>query len=375
MRVCHIRFTHYFDQGNISLYGYTKALSDLEYETHVIVAKRKKEPQEEKINNVHIHRVPLSFSSGKNLRSPFFFLAAVKTLKKLEHRKKFHIVHVYVCPGSFLVPLLGPSSAEYILDVRSGGIRGKIWNFLVKTIIKLESLFFKNTIVLTEGIAHYLLGKKDVFIVPLGTDFEIFTSQPKTQLRKSFNITQDIVFVYVGNMYKERNVRTVVSAFNKVNTKFKNTALIMVGDGPDLKNVKALTKECNIDQNVIFTGYVQYEKIPDIINAADIGISFVPIVKKYYYQPPLKTVEYLACEIPTIATDTAGNRVFIQDGYNGILIDDTADALTDAMCRLIEDDDLRETLKKKARNSVAEFDWKTIVKNKLIPVYEECLKN
>jgi glycosyltransferase involved in cell wall biosynthesis len=375
MRVCHVRFTHYVDQGNISLYGYTKALSALGYETHVIVAKRKKENSEEKINGVHIHRISLSPSSFKNLRSPFFFLSAIRTLKEIEQKVgKFNIVHVYVCPGSFLMPLLKISSSKYILDVRTGGVKGKLWNFLVKTIIKLESLFFHDIIVLTEGVGTQLFGKKEVSIVPLGADFEIFTPQSKNQLRKSLSIMHDLVFVYVGNMYRERKVHTVVSAFKIINTQFKNTTLVMVGDGPDLKNVKALSKKYNIDKDIIFTGYKKHEKIPDIINVADIAICFVPITNEYYYQPPLKTVECLACGIPTIATDTAGNKTFIKDGFNGILIKDTADALAAAMCRLIEDRKLRETIQKNARSSVVEYDWKMIVKNRLVPVYKKCFK-
>jgi glycosyltransferase involved in cell wall biosynthesis len=111
------------------------------------------------------------------------------------------------------------------------------------------------------------------------------------------------------------------------------------------------------------------------LNAADIGISYVPKTPQYDPQPPLKTVEFLACGLPTIATDTVGNRVFIRNEYNGLLIDDTVESLSNAIVKLVTDTSLRTKFASVSRQSVRKYDWQNIVEKKLIPIYRWIISN
>ena len=374
MRICHIQFAYYPDQGNIDIYEYTKALSDLGNEVHVIVAGRKGEKLEEKINGVKVHRIFFSSLKKRNFKSLLFFFKALKKLKK--YNINFDIVHVYMSLGSCIVPIFRNKKTKYILDIRSGGITSKIYSLLAKIIINIESIFFDDIIVLDKKLADKLFkNKKKVNIVPLGANFEKFKLGKNEKLRNKLDISKNhVVFIYTGSIYHTRDLRNIIYAFQKVNKIYNKTKLLFIGYGDDLKNLKNLTKSLNIEKNVIFTGYINYEKIPEYLNAADIAISYVPITPEYESQPPLKTVEYLASGLPTIATNTLGNKKFIKNGYNGILTNDDVNSLSDSMTKLIENEELREKFKKNSRDSVQEYDWKKIVENRLIPVYEKVLK-
>lgn len=372
MNICHIQYAYYPGQGNIALYEYTQALSRLGNNTDVIVAGRKEEKSKDNINDVNVYRVSFPLVSMKNLGSLFFFIKAVKELKRAEKIQNFDIVHVYMGPGSFLVPLFGNKKKKYVLDVRSGGIKGRFSSYLAKIIINIESKFFDSIIVLDEGVAKKIFGNKDIHIVCLGANLETFKPGRNENLRKKLGIAKDdIAFIYTGSVHPARNLKNIIYAFKEVTTNHENTKLLLVGEGKDLNNLKNTAEMLNVKDKIIFTGYIDYKKVPDMINAADIAISYVPVTPEYEFQPLLKTVEYIFCEIPTIATNTAGNRKFINHRYNGILVDDGCNSLADAMIMLIEDVPLRETLKKNCRDSVAAYDWKTIVENDLIPVYEK----
>ena len=149
---------------------------------------------------------------------------------------------------------------------------------------------------------------------------------------------------------------------------------MFIGDGPDTPRLKTIAKNLGISNKIIFTGPIKYEDLPSYLNAGDIAVSFVPINKEFDIQPPKKTIDYLACELPTIATDTKGNRRFIKNRHNGLLIKDDAKSLEKAIIELLDNHDLRNTITKNSRISIAEFDWKNIVKKRILPVYEQLQK-
>ena len=93
------------------------------------------------------------------------------------------------------------------------------------------------------------------------------------------------------------------------------------------------------------------------IGIADLGISYIPINENFNYNPPLKTFEYLACGLPLIATRTVSNCRIIKNGFNGILINDTPDDISNSIINLLQDKKMQAVLKKNARKSIMDFDF------------------
>ena len=81
----------------------------------------------------------------------------------------------------------------------------------------------------------------------------------------------------------------------------------MIGDGNALKECKELASSLNIENKINFTGRVAHSELVDYLGASDIGLSYVPIIENYNYNPPVKTFDYLGCGLPTIATRTVSN--------------------------------------------------------------------
>ncbi len=149
---------------------------------------------------------------------------------------------------------------------------------------------------------------------------------------------------------------------------------MVVGEGPHIEQLKTLAKKLQAERSVKFTGYVPYPKIHRYLAACDIGLAYVPIKMQYDSQPPLKTLEYLSTGLATIATDTAGNRRYIFNGKNGILIKDNAKDISGALLKLAGDASLRQTLSQQARISVSNYSWANIISENLLPVYRDLLK-
>ena len=78
--------------------------------------------------------------------------------------------------------------------------------------------------------------------------------------------------------------------------------------------------------------------------------------------------------LPSIVTDINGSREIVEDGKNGIVIPSKdADALYDAMKRMMEDSRLRKSMAEKARPMIASRFEQGFVRQCLLDFYEEIL--
>jgi glycosyltransferase involved in cell wall biosynthesis len=65
--------------------------------------------------------------------------------------------------------------------------------------------------------------------------------------------------LFVGQLVPRKGVETLVKAFAKVTN--KNLRLVIVGDGPERKNLMRLREDLQIESTIEFPGYVEEEKL------------------------------------------------------------------------------------------------------------------
>jgi glycosyltransferase involved in cell wall biosynthesis len=215
-----------------------------------------------------------------------------------------------------------------------------------------------------------------LFIVPIGVNLDHFKpSSPSEVLdikRRLFK-TEDKIFVYEGT-FSGRKLEILVSAFGMVLQRYAAARLLIIGSGDGSGSLNKLSRSLGIEEKVRFTGMVPYNDVARYVSAADIGVSYIPLTEYYDVQTPLKTMEFLASGLPVIATATKANKDLIKDGYNGLLTEESKEAMADAMFLLISNDELRKKLAQNARESVTRLNWKNIVQNELIPAYGKILQ-
>jgi hypothetical protein len=89
---------------------------------------------------------------------------------------------------------------------------------------------------------------------------------------------------------------------------------------------------------------------------------------------PLVILEAMACETPVVASSIGDIPDIIQDGATGFLVEPgSSEELSQKIIELLEDDELRERMGKRARSVVkAKYDWKNI-STMIANVYEKVL--
>jgi glycosyltransferase involved in cell wall biosynthesis len=134
-----------------------------------------------------------------------------------------------------------------------------------------------------------------------------------------------------------------------------------------------LAQKLGIRERITFTGQIPVSEVPRYLSIAEIALSYIPKTAMYETQPPLKTVEYMAAGLPVIATDTGGNKTYIQHRSNGYLTDDSQEAFAQAILALVQDASLRQDIRQRARSSVERFSVEHIVREQLMPLYQHML--
>jgi glycosyltransferase involved in cell wall biosynthesis len=372
MKVCYIGFARYPGVGAIAMYEHSRNLAKLGADVHV-VATAEKGKRGEELEGVTVFLVE-SPSVKKLSVYPLLFIKKAYAYLKTFPDGAFDIIHVVHFSGSSFFPVfLRKKAKKWVFFTGSGPIQGGLISKVGWWIQSAESRFFDHLILRDKSHIPPFSYRKDgdITIVPIGADFNLF-SPGKSDIREKYGIDPDeFLFLYVGTLHPIRRVETVLEAFNLMSE--NPEARLMVVGNSGTQRLRTYAETLTVEDRVVFTGTIPHREVPQYMRCCDVFVSHVPMTPDFDIQPPLKTVEALACGLPVIATNTLGNRRFISHKKNGYLTGDDAVSLKDAMVTLMEDEPLRRKLEKNAHSSVSMYNWETIVRDTLYPVYERLI--
>jgi len=124
---------------------------------------------------------------------------------------------------------------------------------------------------------------------------------------------------------------------------------MIIGDGPELENLKNLVKDLNIEKNIIFTGKINYDLIPSYYNLFNIMVSFSKTETQ-----GLTIIEGLASSLPVICIKDECFEAMVLNDYNGYLFKNTEEFINLTL-KLISNQKLYDKMCINAKNSVHKY--------------------
>jgi len=292
------------------------------------------------------------------------------TIRKIAREFRPDVVHVFIHAGCGLYPLIMRTipRARFVLDIRSPLLRTGVLRHLVQLKNRVEIMTYDAIGAHSIESAWTVVGKNThIHWLPPGVALAEIPWQP---VRTS---TDPLRAVYVGSLQRSRKIPEMIDAVIQVNQQTE-IRLDVFGYGSDIETIRAQIKGANMENKIQIKGLIPRHELYRRLSTYDLGIGYVP-KQLYDAGPPLKTAEYLAAGLAVVATDTVGNRMFIEDGKNGILTGETADEFATGILRIASDLSLRCSIANLARPSVESFDWMAIVRNHLMPLYMDLLQS
>lgn len=220
---------------------------------------------------------------------------------------------------------------------------------------------FESASFITEGVKKRIAIKHELktFILPLGADI----------ISHSTKHFKNLKLLYIGTFNNRNILQTVmgVELFLKKDPDFPITYDI-IGDGDEYPVIHEYIENNNLKNQIHLHGRLPYTELKPYLDSCNVGISFVPIIEYYEYQPPTKTYEYILSGLYCIATNTYSNREIINE-QNGILIKDTPYELADALFSVYEKRNMLDS--KVIRNTLLQYQWENIINKSFIPIIEQ----
>jgi glycosyltransferase involved in cell wall biosynthesis len=159
--------------------------------------------------------------------------------------------------------------------------------------------------------------------------------------------------VCVGRLSPEKGQAGLLEAFAALAPKYPQLELLLVGDGPQAAELKAIAGKLKLSERVRFAG-----RLGEAETLAAIARSEILVLPSFMEGLPIVLMEAMAMGTAVIASRVAGVPELVRDGTNGLLFTPSNwEELTTCIQRLIDDRPLHERLTKAARSAVAEeFD-------------------
>lgn len=196
----------------------------------------------------------------------------------------------------------------------------------------------------------------------------------REELRKKYGINEDdIVFLFSGRVCEEKGVMPLANAFKRIDN--KNCKLLIVGASfysstMNSEFIKELKSNLNDKkENVLFTGYVEYEKMPEIYQVADILV--VPSL--FEEALSLTLIEGMSTRLPVIISNSGGMPEVVNETAFIAKRENIEEDLKKYMSMYINNSELRNEMAEKAYKRSESFSKENYLVN-FWRVIDELLK-
>ena len=207
-------------------------------------------------------------------------------------------------------------------------------------------------------------------IIPTGMDIERFIDVDidiVNKLKKKYKLEDSFVIGSVSRLANEKSVDKLIIEFSKLSKKINNIKLLIVGDGPEKKELKELVKQLDIESKVIFVGKVPIEKVQYYYKLMNIFTTFSTTETQ-----GLTVLEAMSSSIPVIAINDESFNVILND-KNGYLFNKYSE-FNDYIIKIYNDNNLYNKLSKGALK-IANENSKEAFGKKVYDVYLDVIKN
>lgn len=207
-------------------------------------------------------------------------------------------------------------------------------------------------------------------ILPTGIPLREFGTGNREQFRKQYGINEDRpVITTIGRVAFEKNLDFLLDVVVRIKEQIPNILFLIAGEGPMLNHLKKRVSKENLEDNVLFVGYLDREVgLQACYKATDVFI----FASRTETQG-LVLLEAMAEGIPVVSTAEMGTKDVLREGQGCLISNEDTDEFSDKVVTLFNDIELRNTLSTTGKKYVKKWTA-SFFANKLSELYQELVQ-
>ncbi len=193
------------------------------------------------------------------------------------------------------------------------------------------------------------LGYKNTELIPLGIDKRFLLKAQDSNTHKEFRI------ITMGDLIALKNVDKVLRAVSLIKQKFQ-VKYTIIGQGLMEEDLKKLTQSLQIDDVVDFRGYIEHEKLPEIIVNHDLFIlpSYPETFGRVYF-------EAMGAGLPVICAMNSGIYGYFPDLVDKYAVNpDNPEDIAQKIEWFIRNEESRKKIGAELQQWVSNYTWDKI---------------
>lgn len=305
---------------------------------------------------------------GLDITNRLYDLRIIPKLIRIFKIYKPHIVHIY-----FKINFFGRIAAKItgvpVIICNEVDMDWHGWLKIIAVIKRRLDFFTDKVIECSDTVGNYWNPKKSKkhLVMYLPIDMEKFNKINEVPEDRLFKNGLFPIIGIVARLFPRKGHEYLIKAMPKILSYYPSAKLKIIGTGPLLVDLKALTSALNLEDSIIFTGFVK-DLYPELFSL-DVFIT-ASLTEGF----PLTIVEAMVAGIPIAATPVGGIPEIVEHGKTGYLFPSkNTDAVAKAVIRLLSNFEKAKKMGERGKEKALKLCSPEVYIKRLDELYEELL--
>jgi len=247
--------------------------------------------------------------------------------------------------------------------------------FLIDSLEKIELALYRDSakvIAVTDSFKSNLIKRgiepKKIEVITNGANLELFKPRAKSKgLLRELNLEDKFIVGYIGTHGLAHGLDFILNSISKIDS--SNLHFLFIGDGAKKRELIELANRLNL-KNITFLEPIPKSKVPEYLSIID--VSLIPLKKSDTFKSviPSKIFEASAMLKPILLGVEGEAKEIVESYRAGLTFEPENERDFLEKLRLIQDENLYNTLKEGCRVLARDYSRRALAKKMLNILYE-----